>query len=80
MYKGLAPYGQKHLLFATFHAANIRGNLNRLKMKKLALFTISILTIFQGVKSQNYVAFPTEGAHWNVYLEYSIQQNPPNTL
>ncbi len=49
-------------------------------MKKLALFTISILTIFPGVKSQNYVAFPTEGAHWNVYLEYSIQQSPNDTV
>lgn len=49
-------------------------------MKKPALILIFILTILQGVKSQNYVAFPTEGAHWNVYLEYSIHESPTDTV
>lgn len=49
-------------------------------MKQL-IFTISaLLTFSTGLKSQNYIPFPTENAQWNVYLEYSISESPTDTV
>jgi len=49
-------------------------------MKRLTLVAILILTIIQGLKGQNYVAFPTKDVQWNVYMEYSIHENPTDTV
>lgn len=49
-------------------------------MKQLIFTIATILTFSTGLKSQNYVPFPTENVQWNVYLKYSISENPTDTV
>ena len=49
-------------------------------MKKL-IITISIILTFPcGLKSENYVPFPTENADWNVYYVGTCEERAPDTL
>jgi hypothetical protein len=50
-------------------------------MKRLTLLSTLILIPFLGLKSQEYVPFPTENINWNVFLTFSCDDNiPPDTL
>jgi hypothetical protein len=53
---------------------------NQTTMKQLIFIMATMLTFSTELKSQNYVPFPTENAQWNVYLEYSMSENPADTI
>ena len=49
-------------------------------MKRTTSIFALILLLEIGVYAQKYFPFPTENVNWNVYLEYSISENPTDTL
>lgn len=49
-------------------------------MKHLFLFLSLIIFFNITVKSQKYFPFPTENVNWNVYLESSCDESPPDTI
>jgi len=38
------------------------------------------LLMYIGLNGQNYYPFPVENVNWNVYLEYSLHENPTDTV
>jgi hypothetical protein len=46
-----------------------------------AIFILPVvLSAIAIIQAQDYVPFPTENAHWNIYLEYGGQDSPPDTF
>ena len=48
-------------------------------MKQLIFTIATILTFTTGLKSQNYVPFPTENVNWNVYYLGTCEEKAPDT-
>lgn len=48
-------------------------------MKQLIFTVATILTFTIGLKSQNYVPFPTENVNWNVYYVGTCEEKAPDT-
>ncbi len=48
-------------------------------MKQLIFTIATILTFTTGLKSQNYVPFPTENVNWNVYYVGTCEEKAPDT-
>jgi hypothetical protein len=49
-------------------------------MKHLICTIAAILTFTIGLKSQNYIPFPTENVNWNVYYRGTCHERPPDTI
>ena len=48
-------------------------------MKQLVFLIATFFTFSTGLKSQNYVPFPTEKVHWNVLYIGTCEERPPDT-
>jgi hypothetical protein len=48
-------------------------------MKQLIFTIATILTFTTGLKSQNYVPFPSENVNWNVYFVGTCEEKAPDT-
>lgn len=49
-------------------------------MKQIALIITINFILNIGLKSQNYVSFPTKNVNWNVYLLSTCDEGPPDTI
>ena len=49
-------------------------------MKQLIFIIAAIVTFTIGLRSQNYIPFPTENVNWNVYYRGTCQERPPDTI
>lgn len=49
-------------------------------MKNFVVITLMLPAFLQGLWAQSTAAFPTMDAQWNVYLEYSVQEHPTDTV